>query len=95
MKEKHKCIGDVRNIGLFGTLELVKNRKTKEPLAPFNGSHPVVPKMLAYLKEKGVTTYINGHLFMTNPPLIITKEQIHETFVHIDKALELADKECD
>ncbi len=47
---QHPCVGDVRNIGLFGCLELVKNRKTKEVLGPFVGADPHVAKMNAYLK---------------------------------------------
>ncbi len=95
MKAKHKCVGDVRNIGLFGTLELVKNRKTKEPLAPFNGSNPQILKMMGFLREQGIITFCAGHLFMTNPPLNITKKQLEETFEVIDKALCIADEVCD
>ena len=57
MQAKHKCVGDVRSIGLFGVMELVKNRKTKEPLAPFNGSNPAVAKMVGYLRENVRSTF--------------------------------------
>lgn len=72
LKEKHSSVGDVRNIGLFGAIELVKSKKTKEPLVPYNGTHPVVPKLMAFLREKGIYCFINGHILHTNPPLIIT-----------------------
>lgn len=70
--DKHPSVGDVRNIGLFGAIELVKSKKTKEPLAPYNGSHPSIIKFMTYLREKGIYCYANGHIIHTNPPLIIT-----------------------
>ena len=54
MKAKHPSVGDVRSIGLFGVLELVRNRKTKEPMAPFNGTSPEMQKLGAFLREQGM-----------------------------------------
>lgn len=84
---KHPSIGEVRSIGLFGALELVKNRKTKEPL-PGTAVGPV----MKYLRDNGLSTYANGHILMTNPPLVINKDELKEAFKLIDKALDLADK---
>lgn len=97
MLQKHVCVGDVRSIGLFGCLELVKDRKTKEPLSPFNGTSAVVGKMMAFLREKGLSTftaqnaYPQGTIFMTNPPLTINEQQIDEAFKTIDEALTIVD----
>eukprot|EP00906_Rhabdomonas_costata_P014849 RCo021302 len=92
MKQKHPCVGDVRSIGLFGCLELVKNRKTKEPLCPFNGTSPAVQEVAAYLRANGVYAFQHWHFLHTNPPLCITEPQLREGFEVIDKALSLADK---
>lgn len=54
MKKRHPCVGDVRSIGMFGCLELVKNRKTKEPLGPFVGPPPPeLAQAMAFLKVRG------------------------------------------
>ena len=91
MKDKHPSVGDVRSIGLFGVLELVRNRQTKEPMAPFNGTSPEMQKLGAFLKENGMYAFINWNNLFTNPPLCITEEQLREAFVLIDRALEITD----
>ncbi len=92
LKEKHISIGDVRNIGLFGGIELVKDRKTKEPLCPYGGSSDIMAKLMGYLKDHGIFAYANGHLLHTNPPLVVNKSQLYEAFEVIDKALNITDE---
>ncbi len=91
MKEKHPCVGDIRSIGLFGAMELVKNRTTKEPLAPYNSSHPAIAEMNKFLKEKGIYAFVAWNIFHTNPPLMINKDQLDEAFEVIDDALLICD----
>ena len=91
MKRKHPSVGDVRSIGLFGVLELVRNRETREPMAPFNGTSPEMQKLSAYLKENGIYAFVNWNNLFTNPPLCITEEQLRDAFEVIDKALEITD----
>jgi taurine--2-oxoglutarate transaminase len=91
MKDKHPSVGDVRSIGLFGVLELVRNRATKEPMAPFNSVSPEMQKLGAFLKENGMYAFINWNNLFTNPPLCITEEQLRDAFVLIDRALEITD----
>ncbi|HSY48209.1 MAG TPA: aminotransferase class III-fold pyridoxal phosphate-dependent enzyme [Thermoanaerobaculia bacterium] len=91
MKEKHPSVGDVRSIGLFGVLELVRNRRTKEPMAPFNGTSPEMQRLNAFLKENGMYAFINWNNLFTNPPLCITEEQLRNAFTLIDRALEITD----
>jgi taurine---2-oxoglutarate transaminase len=91
MKEKHPSVGDVRSIGLFGVLELVRNRRTKEPMAPFNGTSPEMQRLGAFLKENGMYAFINWNNLFTNPPLCITEEQLRDAFTLIDRALEITD----
>jgi taurine---2-oxoglutarate transaminase len=91
MKAKHPSVGDVRSIGLFGVLELVRNRETREPMAPFNGTSPEMQKLGAYLREHGIYAFVNWNNLFTNPPLCITEEQLREAFAVIDRALEITD----
>ncbi|MEA2464662.1 MAG: taurine---2-oxoglutarate transaminase [Acidobacteriota bacterium] len=91
MKRKHPSVGDVRSIGLFGVLELVRNRQTREPMAPFNGTSPEMQRLGAYLREQGMYAFINWNNLFTNPPLCITEQQLRESFEIIDRALEITD----
>ena len=90
--ERHPSVGDVRSIGLFGVLELVKNRQTKEPVAPFNASSKEMNKLRKYLLDHGVFLYTHWHTVLLIPPLIITPEQLQEGFSVLDQALEITDK---
>lgn len=89
--ERHPSIGEVRSIGLFGAIELVRDRKTKEPLAPYNGSSPVMGQLNHYLREHGVFISTHWHTILLIPPLIITPDQLQEGFRVIDSALNIAD----
>ena len=92
--EKHPCIGDWRNTGLLGCLEIVKNRKTKEPMAPFNAKAEemgVMNKVAAKLRELGMYTFVRWSYVFIAPPLIITEEQIDEGLAIISEALRIAD----
>ena len=91
MKRKHPSVGDVRSIGLFGVLELVRNRETREPMAPFNGTSPEMQKLGAFLRQEGMYAFINWNNLFTNPPLVITEAQLRESFQIIDRALEITD----
>ncbi|OIO87823.1 MAG: aspartate aminotransferase family protein [Anaerolineae bacterium CG2_30_58_95] len=90
--EAHPSVGEVRSIGLFGILELVKDRKTKEPMAAWNGSSP---EMVAFRKtclDHGLFLYTHWHTVLIIPPLIISEEQLKEGFEVLDEALEITDK---
>ena len=90
--EAHPSIGEVRNIGLFGIIELVKDRKTKEPLAPWNGSSPEMAALKKYCLDHGLFLYTHWHTVLIIPPLIINEEQLKEGFDVLDKALEITDQ---
>jgi taurine--2-oxoglutarate transaminase len=98
LKAKHPSIGDFRNTGLLGCIELVKNRKTKEPMAPFNAKPDemvVMNKVAAKIKELGMYTFVRwGYIFIA-PPLIVTKEQIDEGLAIISEAISIADEHVD
>ncbi len=91
--DRHSSIGETRNIGLFGIIELVKNRKTKEPLSPFNETSKVMVSLKKRLLEKGLFAYTHWHTLLIIPPLVITKQELADGFAIIDEALEIADRE--
>ncbi|MBL7866293.1 MAG: aminotransferase class III-fold pyridoxal phosphate-dependent enzyme, partial [Cyclobacteriaceae bacterium] len=95
MKAQHPCIGDFRNTGLLGCLELVKNRATKEPMAPFNAKPDemtVMNKVAAKLRELGMYTFVRWSYVFIAPPLCITEEQVEEGLAIISQALSIADE---
>ncbi len=89
--DRHPSVGEVRSIGLFGAIELVRNRKTKEPMAPFNSSSPEMSAFRRYLLDHGVFLYTHWHTVLLLPPLIINAQQLAEGFAVIEKALEITD----
>ena len=93
LKAKHPCVGDVRYIGLFTSIELVKSKETKEPLVPY-GKDPdgVMGKIIGALKAKGFMTYSHENMIFVSPPLIITEEQVREEMVKVDEVLSDVDK---
>jgi taurine---2-oxoglutarate transaminase len=96
LKQKHPSIGDWRNTGLLGCLELVKDRKTKEPMAPFNAradEMSVMNKVVAKLKELGLHTMVRWSFIFIAPPLCITKQQIDEGLEIISAAIKIADEQ--
>jgi taurine--2-oxoglutarate transaminase len=90
--EQHPSVGEVRSIGLFGIIELVRNRKTKEPLAPWNGTSPEMAALQKMLRQKGLFLEMHWHTLLTIPPLIITEEQLAEGFAILDEALSITDQ---
>ena len=90
--ESHPSVGDVRSIGLFAILELVKDRKTKEPMAPWNGSSPEMVSLRKFCLEHGLFLYTHWHTVLIIPPLIIDETQLREGLSVLDRALEIADK---
>jgi taurine--2-oxoglutarate transaminase len=98
LKQKHPSIGDFRNTGLLGCLELVKNRNTKEPMAPFNAKPDemvIMNKVAAKLKELGMYTFVRWNYIFIAPPLCITKEQVDEGLAMISEAIAIADEYVD
>jgi taurine--2-oxoglutarate transaminase len=95
LKQKHPSIGDWRNTGLLGCLELVKNRKTKEPFAPFNATADqmvIMNKVAARLRELGMYTFVRWSFIFIAPPLCINKEQADEGLEIISEALKITDE---
>ncbi|MGB5843459.1 MAG: aminotransferase class III-fold pyridoxal phosphate-dependent enzyme [Anaerolineales bacterium] len=89
--EQHASVGEVRAIGLFSAIEVVNNRETRAPMAPYNGTSPEMTKLRQFLLDNGVYTFVHWNVIMVNPPLIINEEQLDEGIKVIDKALEITD----
>ena len=97
LKKKHRSIGDFRNTGLLGCLELVKSRETKEPMAPYNApasAMQVMNQAGARLKDLGMHTFVRWNYIFIAPPLTITENQIDEGMTMISEALEITDAGC-
>jgi taurine--2-oxoglutarate transaminase len=77
---------------LFGILELVKDRQTREPMTPWNSSSPEMTALRKYCLEHGVFLYTHWHTVLIIPPLIINQEQMAEGFKVLDEALEIMDR---
>lgn len=95
LKVKHPSVGDVRHIGLFSIFELVKNRATKEPMAPYNASGKdmeIMNLIKKFFNDNGLFTFVRWNSFFVNPPLNITKEELDEGLEIVDQALEIADE---
>jgi taurine--2-oxoglutarate transaminase len=90
--EAHPSVGDVRSIGLFGILELVKDRKTKEPMAPWNGSSPAMVALRKFCLERGLFLYTHWHTVLVIPPLIIRETELQEGMTVLNSALAITDK---
>lgn len=93
MKAEHPSVGDVRYIGLFSAVELVKDKETREPLVPY-GKDPdgIMGKLIGELKKRGFMTYSHENMIIVAPPLIITEEQIKEELAKLDEVLYIADE---
>ena len=98
LADKHICIGDVRGVGHFWALEIVKNRKTKEPFDTkpdkFNGKALMTARISGDAMQNGLYLYPWYDTMVITPPLIITEDQIDEAIAILDKSLEIADKEA-
>jgi taurine--2-oxoglutarate transaminase len=92
LQTKHPSLGAVRSIGLFGIVELVRSRKTREPMAPFNGTSEEMQALARFFRDQGLYTLVRWNSFYTNPPLCINEQQLREAFAIIDKALEITDR---
>jgi taurine--2-oxoglutarate transaminase len=92
LQSRHPSVGATRNIGLFGIVELVRNPKTLEPMAPFNGTSPEMQALGKHFRQEGLYTFVRWNTFFTNPPLCITEDELREAFAIIDKGLDITDQ---
>src|SRR5580698_682908 len=94
LQQRHPCIGDFRNTGLLGCIEVVKNRLTKEPMAPYNAKPEeltVMSQVAGKLRQLGMYAFVRWNYVFIAPPLSITREQIDAGLAIISDALTIAD----
>jgi adenosylmethionine-8-amino-7-oxononanoate aminotransferase len=97
LQAEHPSIGEVRGLGCFWGLELVKDRATREPLVPFNGSGEAAKPIAAVMKralESGLYLMTHWNVVMCCPPLTITRDELDEAIEMLDDALSVADEFC-
>lgn len=91
-QEKHRCVGEIRRIGLFSAMEIVKDDKGT-PIVEFNNApEGIMPKIIGMLMNKGFFTYAHENMIVVAPPLIITEEELTEAMKIMDKVLDSVDK---
>lgn len=88
---KHPSVGDVRGLGCFWAVELVTNRDTREPMAPYGGSSPAMAAVTGALKKAGMLPFVNFNRIHVVPPLNISDEDLRAGLAMLDEALAVAD----
>jgi taurine--2-oxoglutarate transaminase len=89
---RHRVIGDVRGLGVFFALELVSDRATKEPLAPYGSSSPAVNEILAACRQQELLIFNNFHRLHVVPPCTVNDDEAREGLARLDRALSVADQ---
>ena len=92
LQARHPSVGAVRSIGLFGIVELIRSRRTRQPMAPFNGTSEEMTALGRFFREQGLYTFVRWNTFFTNPPLSITEGELKEAFAILDRGLEITDR---
>jgi taurine--2-oxoglutarate transaminase len=95
LASSHPSVGEVRGLGCFWGIELVKNRETREMLVPFNGSGEAavpVARLAKAALERGLYLMTHWNVVMAVPPLTITRDEVDEGLAILDEALAFADE---
>jgi taurine--2-oxoglutarate transaminase len=92
LEAKHPSVGTTRSIGLFGIVELVRDRARFEPMAPYNGTSEEMAALGRFFRERGLYTFVRWNGFFTNPPLCISEADLREAFGIIDEGLAITDR---
>lgn len=92
LAERHPSIGEVRGAGVFWALELVRDRATREPLAPYGGTSPAMTEVVAACLAAGLLLFVNFNRLHVVPPCIITEAETKEGLAILDQALTVADR---
>ena len=87
LADRHPVIGEVRGMGVFWALDLVSNRETREPLAPYGGSSPAMNELVAACKARGLMPFTNFNRFHVVPPCTVTEAEAKEGLGILDEAL--------
>lgn len=91
LAEHHPSIGDVRGMGVFWAIDLVTDRGTREPLAPYGGSSPAMSQLVTAFHDNGLLPFTSQNRIHVAPPCTITDEVAAEGLAILDEALDVAD----
>jgi taurine--2-oxoglutarate transaminase len=94
LAERHPSVGDVRGLGCFWAVELVRNRDTREMLVPYNATGPAAKPMLEVLaacKANGIWPFTHFNRVHITPPLVISAAEAKQGIAALDAALDVAD----
>lgn len=97
MKARHPSVGDVRGLGAFWAIELVRDRDTREPLVPFNapaGADAAMTEFAGACKRRGLWPFVAGNRLHIAPPLVIDEQDLRDGLAIVDEALAVADRHC-
>ncbi|MCM6774040.1 aspartate aminotransferase family protein [Nocardia sp. CDC159] len=92
LAERHPSVGEVRGLGVFWALELVRDRTTREPLAPYGGTSPAMAEVVAACRAAGLLMFVNFNRLHAVPPCTITEAEAKEGLAILDEALAVADR---
>jgi taurine--2-oxoglutarate transaminase len=92
LAERHPVIGEVRGLGVFWALDLVTDRATREPLAPYGGTSPAMGELMAGMKKRGVLPFANFNRLHVVPPCTVTDAEAKEGLAVLDDAFTDIDK---
>ena len=92
LAERHPVIGEVRGLGVFWALDLVTDRATREPLAPYGGSSPAMVELLGEIKKRGVLPFANFNRLHVVPPCNVSETEIKDGLAVLDEAFGVIDK---
>ncbi len=91
LAEKHPVIGEVRGLGVFWALDLVSNRETREPLAPYGGTSPAMTELVNECKKRGLMPFVNFNRMHVVPPCVVTESEAREGLEILDQAFSAID----
>ena len=92
LQEKHPVIGEARGLGVFWALDLVSNRETREPLAPYGGTSPAMNELIAESKKRGLMPFANFNRMHVVPPCTVTEQEAKDGLAILDEVFTVIDK---
>ncbi|KZM74797.1 aspartate aminotransferase family protein [Nocardia terpenica] len=92
LAERHPSIGEVRGLGVFWALDLVRDRTTREPLAPYGGTSPAMTEVVAACRAAGLLLFVNFNRLHVVPPCTVTESEAKEGLAILDEALSITDR---
>jgi taurine--2-oxoglutarate transaminase len=92
---KHPCVGEVRGLGVFWALDLVKDKATREPIAPYGGTSPAMTDLMNACKQRGLLPFSQFNRVHAVPPCNVSEAEAREGIAILDEALSVADAYCD